>query len=480
MPTPGEQLQPVLDWVVRYLETVRDLPVASRTRPGEVGGALPADPPVRPEELAAILEDLDRVVLPAVTHWNHPRFFGYFGITGSVPGISGELLAAALNVNAMLWRTSPAATELEEVAVSWLARLLGLPDWFGLINDTASTSTFTALAAARHRAAPAARTRGLAGGPPMAVYASEEAHSSVDKAVAALGIGLDNLRKIPTDAAFRMDPAALAAAMASDAAAGVRPAAVVATVGTTVTTSIDPVPAIAEACRAYGAWLHVDAAYAGAAAAVPELRWVLEGAELADSIVVNPHKWLFVPIDCSALYLRDARATREAFSVVPDYLASTEAVANRMDYGIALGRRFRALKLWMVLRAMGTEAIAAAIREHVRLAHLLASWVVAEPGFELAAPVPLSVVNFRSAPAGLGPTELDRHNEAIGEAVNAGGVAYLTTVRIGGRIALHAAIGHLGTTEADVAALWEQVRSQVGGPAGIPVRRPAGAPGTTS
>lgn len=470
----------MLDWVVRYLETIRDLPVAARTSPGDVVAAVPPDPPVGPQELAAILEDLDRIVVPAVTHWNHPRFFGYFSITGSVPGIAGELLAAALNVNAMLWRTSPAGTELEEVAVSWLARLLGLPDWFGLINDTASTSTFTALAAARHRADPAARTRGLAGGQPMAAYASEQAHSSVDKAVVALGIGLDNLRKIPTDSSFRMDPAALGAAMASDAAAGVRPAAVVATVGTTVTTSIDPVASIAEACRTHGAWLHVDAAYAGAAAAVPELRWVVEGAEQADSIVVNPHKWLFVPIDCSVLYLREPEATREAFSVIPDYLQSTEPVANRMDYGIALGRRFRALKLWMVLRIMGTEAIASAIREHVRLARLLASWVEAEPGFELAAPAPLSVVNFRFVPTsgaeGLGPEEVDRQNEAIAAAVNAGGEAYLTTVRIGGRLALHVAIGNLGTTEADVAALWEQIRSLVG----RPFTNPAAAPGTTS
>jgi len=298
--------------------------------------------------------------------------------------------------------------------------------------------------------------------------------------VAALGIGLGNLRKIPTDAALRMDPGALAAAMASDASAGVRPAAVVATVGTTVTTSIDPVPAIAEACRAHGAWLHVDAAYAGAAAAVPELRWVMAGAEHADSVVVNPHKWLFVPIDCSVLYLREAAATHEAFSVVPDYLRSGEAAVNLMDYGIALGRRFRALKLWMVLRAMGSEAIVAAIREHVRLARLLASWVETEPGFELAAPVPLSVVNFRSAPAGLGPAELDRHNEAIAETLNAGGAAYLTTVRIGGRVALHAAIGHLGTSEADVAALWGEVRSLAGSLVRNPIRRQAGGPGTTS
>jgi len=455
---PRDYLQPTLDWVVGYLESVRDLPVAARVAPGDVVRALPGVPPSSPEELSAILEDLDRVVLPAVTHWNHPRFFGYFGLTGSLPGIAGELISAALNTNHMLWRSSPAASELEEVAVRWLSQLLGLPDWFGLINDTASTSTFTALATARHRVDPAARTRGLAGGPPMAVYTSDQAHSSVDKAVVALGIGTDNLRKIPTDKAFRMDPRALSAAIAADVAAGIRPAAVVATVGTTATTSVDPVDAIASVCKRERVWLHVDAAYGGVAAAVPELRWVLGGAERADSLVVNPHKWLFVPIDCSVLYLRDSEATREAFSVVPDYLRSTEAVPNLMDYGLALGRRFRALKLWMVMRSMGAEGIVAALREHVRLAALLASWVSAEPGFELAAPVPLSVVNFRFTPPGVSGEDLDKVNGSVAEAVNATGEAFLSSTKIGGRTALHAAIGNLGSTEADVEALWALVR----------------------
>jgi len=455
---PEAFLRPALEWVARYLGSVRDLPVAAGVSPGEVVRALPGGPPAEPEELATILGDLDRVVLPAVTHWNHPRFFGYFGITGSLPGIAGELAAAALNVNGMLWRTCPAATELEEVATRWLARLLGLPEWFGLIHDTASTSTFTALAAARHRLDPEIRRRGMAGGTPMAVYASDQAHSSVDKAVAALGIGTDLLRKVPSDAELRMDPQALAAAISADAAAGIRPAAVVATVGTTAATSIDPVEAIAGVCEAHGVWLHVDAAYAGAAAALPELRWILQGAERADSLVVNPHKWLFVPVDCSVLYLRQPETTREAFSVVPDYLRSPEDAPNLMDYGIALGRRFRALKLWMVLRSMGTEGVVGAIREHIRLARLLASWVEEDPDFELAAPVPLSVVNFRYAPPGVGAEQLDALNEALVEAVAASGEAFVTTARIGGRTAVHAAVGNLGTTEADVGALWELVR----------------------
>jgi aromatic-L-amino-acid decarboxylase len=459
----GAFLQPFLDWVVGYLESVRQLPVAAQVTPGAVARALPAEPPAGPEGLQEILEDLERVLLPAVTHWNHPRFFGYFAITGSLPGIAGEMLAAALNVNGMLWRTCPAATELEEVATGWLASLLGLPRWFAVINDTASSSTHTALAAARHRVNPEIRRRGMAGAAPMAVYASEEAHSSVDKASAALGIGTDFVRKIPTDDRLRMDPGALDAAVTADVAAGIRPAAVVATVGTTATTSIDPLGAIAAVCERRGIWLHVDAAYGGAAAAVPELRWILDGAERADSLVVNPHKWLFVPIDCSVLYLREPAEVREAFSVVPDYLRAPEDTPNLMDYGIALGRRFRALKLWIVLRSMGTEGIVAALREHIRLARLLASWIDADPDFELAAPVPLSVVNLRYVPREAEPGSLDAANEALAAAVNAGGAALVTTVRIRGRTALHVAIGNLGTSEHDVAAVWDLIRAEAPG-----------------
>lgn len=472
---PGAYLQPALEWVARYLGSVRDLPVAARVSPGELSRALPAGPPVEPQALEAMLADLDAVILPAITHWNHPRFAGYFATTGSLPGIAGEIVAAGLNVNGMLWRTCPAATELEAVATRWLAELLGLPDWFGLIGDTASTGTFTALAAARHRADPAIRSRGMAGAAPMAVYASELAHSSVDKAVLALGIGTDLLRKVPTDVAYRMDPRALDRAIAGDLAAGIRPAAVVATVGTTAATSIDPLEAVAGVCEARGVWLHVDGAYGAAAAAVPELRWILHGAQRADSLVVNPHKWLFVPMDCSVLYLRDPEATRAAFSVVPDYLASTEEAANLMDFGLALGRRFRALKLWMVLAGMGSDGIVAALREHLRLARMLASWVQSEPGFELAAPVPLSVVNLRYAPGELPAEMKDPLNDAIAAAVNATGEAFVSTARISGHTAIHVAVGNLGTTQADVAAVWDLIRAAAGA-----VSLRAGGPGTTS
>ncbi len=458
----------LVDWIADYLAEIDRYPVAARVAPGGVKGALPAGPPLAPEPMARILADFECRVLPGITHWNHPGFMGYFGITGSGPGILGELLAAALNVNAMLWQTSPAATELEELAVDWLRQLLGLPPgFFGVINDTASSGSLYALAAAREVLDDLhVRQRGLAGRPEvprLRLYASEEAHSSIEKAAIVLGLGQEGLRKIPTDDAFRMDPAALAAAVAQDRAAGWRPFAVVAVVGTTSTTSIDPVPAIAELCRHERLWLHVDAAYGGCAAAVPELRWVLEGCEHADSLVVNPHKWLFTPIDCSVLYTRRPDVLRAAFSLVPEYLQTAErgGVTNLMDYGVALGRRFRALKLWFILRYFGQEGIAARIREHVRLARELAGWIDSSPDFELLAPVPFSTVNFRYHPQALDGTgdpaaeeRLEELNRRLEAAVNATGQAFISHTRIRGCYALHAAIGNLRTTHHHVARLW--------------------------
>lgn len=454
----SKELVAAVDWVIRYLEAIRNHPVLSSVAPGEIEASLPSQPPRGPESIERILDDVDRIILPGITHWNHPRFFGYFAITGSIPGIAGELLSAAMNVNAMLWRTSPAATELEAVVTRWLASILGLPPWFATINDTASTATLYALAAARHRRDPKIRDRGSWGGRPMTIYTSEEAHSSVDKAALTLGIGLGHLRKIPVDEEFRMDPNALERAIKQDLSRGYSPCAVVATAGTTVATAVDPVPEIAEVCSRRGLWLHVDAAYAGAAAAAEELRWVLAGADRADSVVVNPHKWLFVPIDCSVLFVRNPDQMRDAFSIVPEYLRSTEPVRNLMDYGVALGRRFRALKLWMVFRSLGVDGIVAAIREHVRLAGLLRSLIQNEPDFEILAPVRFSVVNFRHAPAGFDPSALDDHNLRMADLVNATGEAFVTAARVGGRLGLHAAIGNLGTREDDVRALWDVVR----------------------
>jgi aromatic-L-amino-acid decarboxylase len=470
VPTTGElrsALEQAAEWIARYLDDVDRLPVLAQVKPGEVAAALPEHPPQRGEPLAAILADVDRIIVPGLTHWNHPGFMAYFGITGSPPGILGETIAAALNVNAMLWRTSPAATELEAVTTRWAAELLGLPaGWFGQIADTASSSTLWALAAAREAAGLDIRTRGMAGRadlPPVRVYTSEEAHSSVEKACIVLGIGHEGLVKIPTDAEYRMRPDALREAVAADVAAGRRPIAAVPTVGTTSSTSVDPVADVADVCAEHGMWLHVDAAYGGAAAVVPELRGVLAGCERADSLVVNPHKWLLTPIDCSLLYTARPDDMRAAFSLVPEYLrTSDEDVVNLMDYGVALGRRFRSLKLWMVLRAYGADGLAAIVSGHVELARRLEAAVRAEPGWELLAPVPFSTVCFRRHPDGVDDeAELRAVNEAILDRVNASGRALVSHTDLKGRYALRVAIGNAATTAEHVDRAWDLMRSAV-------------------
>ena len=426
-------------WVERYLARVPELPVLSPLRPGDVRAKLPASPPERGEPFSALLADLDEIVVPGLTHWNHPRFFAYFSITGSAPGILAELLIAALNVNGMTWRTSPAATELEELVLDWLVQLFGLPSgWHGHIEDTASTSTLAALAAARTLR------------PGGAVYASEHANFSVEKAARLLGL---EYRTVPVDSEFRMR----ADLVDYDAATAVVP-----TVGTTATTSVDPVAAIADGCERSGAWLHVDAAYAGSSWVCPELRWSLEGCERADSIVVNPHKWLFTPIDCSTLWTRRPEALAAAFSAQRDYVQpSGDGALDLKDYGPALGRRFRALKLWAVIRGFGREGLQAAIREHVRLAALFAVWVAAEPGWEVCAPVLFSVVCFRRDGSD-GRDGSDEENEAIVERVNASGVAFLAGTKLNGRFVIRLAIGHERTTVEDVRVTWEALRKAAG------------------
>jgi len=448
-----------------YLAGVGDLPVLAAVHPGEVRARLPDTPPARGEALDAALSDFRDVVLPGITHWNHPAFFGYFSITGSGPGILGEMLAAALNVNAMVWRSSPAATELEEVTLDWLRQLVGLPEGFdGTINDTASHSVLYALAAAREVAYPGAHRAGLFGQPRGRVYASEHAHSSVEKAVLTLGFGQDGYRTIPSDDAFRMRPEALRGALEEDAAAGIRPVAVVATQGTTSTTSVDPVDALVPVAREFGAWLHVDAAYGGPAAILPELRPLFAGWEEADSVVINPHKWLFTPVDCSVLYCRRPEELVRAFSIVPEYLRAAETGRARdlMDYGQALGRRFRSLKLWFVLRYFGREGIETNLREHLRLARTFAGWVEEEEGWEVSAPVPFALVCFRAAPAGASGEEADALNQRILDRVNASGEAFLTHTRLRGRMVLRLAIGNLKTTGAHVERAWELLREAAG------------------
>ena len=458
----------LIEWITRYLAGVDQFPVLSRVKPGDVRRQLPQAPPDDPEPLSAILGDVDSVIIPGITHWNHPGFLAYFAITGSGPGILAELLTAALNVNAMLWTTSPAATELEELALDWLRQMIGLESgWFGMINDTASMSTLLALAAAR-AAAPGLdiRERGMAGRadlPVLRVYTSEHSHSSVDKAVMMLGLGHANVVHVGVDESFRMRADLLERAIADDRAAGRLPLAVVATVGTTSTTSIDPVPAIASICRREGIWLHVDAAYGGVAAIVPEMRGVLEGAGLADSIVVNPHKWLFTPIDCSALYTRRPEALRNAFSLVPEYLVTGSGDAtNFMDYGVQLGHRFRALKLWMVIRAFGVTGLAARVRRHCELAREFASWVEGDADWMVMAPVGFSLVCFRYAPAGMPDADADAINARILSAVNAEGRVYLSHTKLVGRYTLRLAIGNIRTEREHVEEAWRGVRAASG------------------
>ena len=455
----------ILDWIADYLEHPERYPVLSRARPGEIMHALPAHPPRSPEPLAAIVRDFETTILPGITHWNHPAFFGYFATSSSVPGILAEMLTATLDVKAMLWRTSPAATELEQLVTDWLRQMLGLGDgWFGMTTDTASISSMLALAAAREaRPELEIRERGMSGRadlPRLRVYASTHAHSSIDKAALALGLGLENVVHIDADEEFRMRPAALAAAIAADRALGFLPLACVATVGTTSTSSIDPVPAIAEICRREQMWLHVDGAYGGMLAIVPEYRQVLAGVEQADSLVVNPHKWLFTPFDCSAFFVKRPDVLKRAFSLVPEYLVTREQdeVVNYMDYGVQLGRRFRALKLWMVIRAFGVDGLIARLREHRVLAREFASWIEASDDWELLAPVPFALVCFRYAPRGLSEPELNRLNEQMMHDVNAGGDAFLSHTKLGDRFTLRVSIGNIRTEEQHVRVLWDRLR----------------------
>jgi aromatic-L-amino-acid decarboxylase len=436
-------------------------------KPGEITAALPASAPERSEPFDAIMADFERVLLPGITHWNHPGFMAYFAISGSAPGVLAEFLAAALNQNAMLWRTSPAGTELETVALGWLRQLIGLPEAFeGVIYDTASISSMHALVAAREAAVAGVRAKGLSGRadvPRIRVYCSDQAHSSIDKGVIAIGLGHESLRKIEVDDAYRMKPDALAAAIAEDRAAGWLPIASVATVGTTSTTSVDPVPAIADICARERIWLHVDAAYAGVAAMLPSHAHILDGADRADSLVVNPHKWLFTPVDLSVLYCRRMDMIRAAFALTPDYLVTAEAgqVKNLMDTGVQLGRRFRSLKLWMILRTFGAEGIRERLRTHIDLAQQLAGWIDAHPDFERMAPVPFSVVCFRWKPAGrsMSETELDAANQRLNDAVNQSGDVFISPTKLRGRVALRVAIGHLNTSIQHVRRVWELLQA---------------------
>ena len=443
-------------WIDAYYRDPGAYPVLSRSQPGDLVRALPTHAPEEGESFDTIFNDFESLVIPGITHWNHPRFFAYFSISATPIAVIAEALAATLDVNAMLWRTSPAATELEDVVVGWLRELLGLDAGLhGIIYDTASTSGFTALAAARESLGLDIRERGLAGRddlPALRVYITDHTHSHIEKAAIALGVGRANVVRVPVDAAYAMRPDALEAALRADISHGMRPMCVAATVGTTSTTTSDPVPEIAAICKRYATWLHVDAAYAGPAAILPEFAHLLDGCEHADSLVVNPHKWLFVPIDLSVLYVRDMPLLRRTFSLVADYLVTPEiGVRNYMDYGLQLGRRFRALKLWFAMRHLGVRGMRERLRSHIDLAQIFAAWVRAEPGWDVVAPHPLSVVCFRFG-------DEDDENSAIVDAVNATGDVFLSTTKLDGKVAIRLAVGNERTTEADVARAWELLR----------------------
>ena len=447
-----------VDWAADYLENSEQYPVLSRAAPGDIRALLESSASIDPSGVTGLIEEVERVVLPGLTHWNSPEFMAYFGTTASPPGIIAELLAATLNQNALNWQASPALNEVEAAVLDWLRQMLGLPEGlFGIVYDTASISTLCAVAAARDRADPETGRRGIAGGPRMRIYASEEAHSVVDKAAMILGIGRQNIRKIPVDHEFRMLPHALDEAIQSDLRAGLTPLCVVATVGTTSTTSIDPVRQVAEITAKYNIWLHIDAAYGGSAAILPEMQWILDGAEMADSICVNPHKWLFVPMDLSAFYTRHPEALRRSFSYVRPYLETThdDVVENLSDYGPQLGRRFRGLKLWFVIRAYGVSGMQSILRRHIELAAGFERWIDAHGDFELMAPRHFSTVCFRSRPDGASTDDLNALNARLLHAVNGSGDAFISQTVVAGQFILRLAIGNMWTEQSHVERVQE-------------------------
>src|SRR5437762_3771884 len=462
-----KQLHELADWIADFRQNLGALPVAPNPAvagPGAILAALPAEPPEEGEPFEKILGDIDRDIVPGMVHWSHPMFLGYFGWTTTAPAILGEIITAPLNVNAMTWRTCPAATELETLVVDWIRQWMHLPQEFGgVVYDTASVGVMHALAVAREEAAPSVRKHGLvgAGAPVFRIYASEQAHSSAEKAAIALGLGEENVQRVPTDSHFRMNLGAMREMIARDVASrgrGIKPMAVIATVGTTSTASVDPVPEIATICRENKLWLHIDGAYGAGFAILPEKKSLTDGWSEADSIVVNPHKSLFVPLDFSVLYVRNLERLRRVFTLVPEYLRgdTVEAQKNYMDYGIQLGRRFRALKAWVIFRSFGRDGMAARLREHIRLANRFADWIRNDDRFELAAPVSMGVVCFGLI--GAAKDKLDKLNSEIVERINASGRAYLTQTKLRGRTVMRIGIGNVLTTEEHLREAWLLIR----------------------
>lgn len=459
----------LINWIAEYLTNLEKFPVMPNIKPGQIKSKLPKSPPITSESFDKIFPDVDNILLPGVTHWNHPNFMAYFNSTSSGPGILAELLSAALNTNGMLWKTSPSTTELEKVTVDWMRQMLGLPDSFwGIIYDTASVSSMHAIAAAREEVSEYNfRQKGFSGKekiPMLRLYASEQAHSSIEKGAILLGIGLDGVRKIPVDNEFKMIPEKLSEAIKEDRENGWRPFCVVATVGTTSTTSIDPVEKIADVCEQENLWLHIDAAHAGVVAMLPEMKYIFKGVERADSLVVNPHKWMFTPVDLSLFYTRKPDVLKRAFSLVPEYLKTAEgnSTENLMDYGIQLGRRFRALKLWFVIRYFGVNGIIERLREHIRLGQLFANWIDEHPDFERMAPTPFSTVCFRAHPRGMNDERMvDGLNEKLLQKINETGKLFLSHTKLNGKFVIRLTISGIRTEERHVSEAWKLIQRKL-------------------
>jgi aromatic-L-amino-acid decarboxylase len=453
----------IVEWIADYFERLESFPVLSKNAPNALKNALPKSAPEQGEDFQKILEDVDRLIFPAVTHWNHPNFHGLFSTSTSSVGVFGEMLTAAFDMKAMLWRTSPASTELEEVVLDWLRQMMNLPaDFKGIIYDTASVSTLHAIAMAREKLDLNIRELGMSGRsdlPLLRIYSSEHVHNSIDKAVILLGLGQRSLRKIPTNASFEMIPEKLAEAIEEDKANGFLPFCVVPTIGTTSSSSVDDVSAVADICEEHDLWLHVDTAYAGSAAILPEFREIFKGMDRADSIVTNPHKWLFTPFDLSVLYVKDLDLLKRTFSLVAEYLKVSESVNNQMDFGIQLGRRFRSLKLWFVMRYFGRDGLIERLREHCRLARLFASWVEGSDDFEMLAPVPFALVCFRACPKT--GEDLDALNEKIMNEINASGEAYLSHTKLDDKFTLRLSVGSIRVEERHLQKVWDLLNERL-------------------
>jgi aromatic-L-amino-acid/L-tryptophan decarboxylase len=455
----------LVDWITNYLKDIEKYSPLSQVKPGDISKRIPQTPPAKGEDIENVLADVDKILMDGITHWNHPGFMAYFNSTSSGPGILAELLTAALGANGMLWKTSPAFTELERSMMNWFRQMVGLPEnYWGIIYDTASTSSMHAIACAREQLNLGFREKGMAGRndvPKLKLYCSEQAHNSVDKGALTLGIGLEGIRKIPVDEKFEMIPEKLEGAINDDLQKGYKPFCAIATVGTTSTTSIDPVEAIADIAEKYNLWLHIDSAYAGVTAMIPEMKWITNDWDRADSIVINPHKWMFTPMDLSIYFTRKPEILKRAFRLSAEYLKTDQdsEVENLMDYGIQLGRRFRSLKLWFIIRYFGVDGLAARIKNHIALANEFKSWIEAEKDFELMAPVPFSTICFRYNPGNKSEVELNQLNERLLEKINASGKLFLSHTKLNGKFVIRLTIGSIRHEKRHVEDAWELIKS---------------------